>query len=263
MGIIIGGNTLSGNDFNPSGYTVTPSVVTRGLVLWLDAGNDSSYRNTSNYYDCGYGCQYYSSNPGCTNCNTQWKDMSGFGNDGTFQNGASISYNSASGGVIFFDGTNDYTSIGSSSTFAFGTGNFTLDVWIYPYNFSSYVHMIALPDQNTFALKANINDGAIYFYTPTYTTAGSTTGWTLTANTWNNVIFKRESSVGYAFLNGVSKGSKTGFTNNFSTQAMNIHYGGVSEFSSCGVSVIKVYNRSLTNDEIIQNFNNTRSRFGI
>ena len=45
MGIIIGGNTLSGN-FNNSGESQnTPSVVTDGLVLHLDAGINNSYIN--------------------------------------------------------------------------------------------------------------------------------------------------------------------------------------------------------------------------
>jgi len=76
MGIIVGGNSMSGH-FNYVGESQnTPNIVTDSLTFWLDPGNDASYRNSSNYYDCGYGCQYYASNPGCTNCNTQIKDMS-------------------------------------------------------------------------------------------------------------------------------------------------------------------------------------------
>ncbi len=264
MGIILGGNALGGLSFNTSGETANyPNVITDGIVLWLDAGNMSSYNNTNNYYDCGYGCQYYSSNPGCTNCNTQWKDISGYGNDGTLVNGASITYGYSSGGAIYFDGSNDYVSIPSSSTFAFGTGDFTLECWIYPMSFSTYTHMIALPDQGTFALKANVSDGAIYFYSPAWTSYGNTAGWTLSLNTWQQVIFKRESSTGYAFLNGVSKGSYGGFTNNFSTQSMNIHNGWGSEFTESNISIVRVYNRALSTSEIIQNFNNGRQRFGI
>ena len=43
MGIILGGNSLSGINFNTLGETPkTPNVVTDGMVLWLDAGNTSS-----------------------------------------------------------------------------------------------------------------------------------------------------------------------------------------------------------------------------
>ncbi len=172
-------------------------------------------------------------------------------------------YSSANGGSIVFDGTDDYITSPSSSNFAFGTGDFTLEIWIYPQSFSAYTHMIALPDQATFALKANVSDGAIYFYSPAYSTYGSTSGWTLTLNTWNHVVFKRESSVGYAFLNGASKGSKSGFTNSFSAQVLNIHNGWPGEFAQCRMSNIKIYNRALTAAEVQQNFNANRGRFGI
>jgi hypothetical protein len=206
------------------------------------------------------GTENFSSRP---NTNI-WYDMSGNGNNGTLTN-TPYHFIGADGtnGYMSFDGTDDYITSPSSSNFAFGTGDFTLEVWIYPQSFSTYTHMIALPDQATFALKANVSDGDIYFYSPGYLTYGSTSGWTLTLNTWNHVVFKRESSVGYAFLNGVSKGSKSGFTNSFSAQVLNIHNGWPGEFAQCRMSNIKIYNRALTAAEIQQNFNANRSRFGI
>ena len=206
------------------------------------------------------GTENFSSRP---NTNI-WYDMSGNGNNGTLTN-TPYHFIGADGtnGYMSFDGTDDYITSPSSSNFAFGTGDFTLEVWIYPQSFSTYTHMIALPDQATFALKANVSDGDIYFYSPAYGTYGSTSGWTLTLNTWNHVVFKRESSVGYAFLNGASKGSKSGFTNSFSAQVLNIHNGWPGEFAQCRMSNIKIYNRALTASEIQQNFNANRSRFGI
>ena len=71
MGIIIGGNTITGN-FSSSGDTQnTPTVVTRGLVLHFDTSNASSFDNSGYYYDCGYGCQYYTYNPGCSTCTSE------------------------------------------------------------------------------------------------------------------------------------------------------------------------------------------------
>ena len=190
-------------------------------------------------------------------------DLSGRGNFGTTAN--SPTYSSANGGSISFDGTDEYVTSPSSSLFAFGTGDFTLEVWIYPESFSTYTHMIALPSQDTFALKANVSDGAIYFFgnSPAYSTYGSISGWTLSLNTWNHVVFKRESSIGYAFLNGSSKGSKSGFTNNFSAQVLNIRNGHPSEYAQCRISIAKIYNRALTAAEIQQNFNALRGRYGI
>ena len=166
---------------------------------------------------------------------------------------------------LYFQGSStSYLKIPNTNDFDFGTGDFTLEMWIYPQSFSTYTHMIALPNQDTFALKANVSDGVIYFYSPSWTTYGYTSGWTLAINTWQQVIFKRESSTGYAYLNGDSKGSRGSFTNNFSAQILNIHNGYYgNEMAECKMAIIRIYNRALTSDEITNNFNNGRQRFGL
>jgi hypothetical protein len=59
------------------------NVVTSNLVLFLDASNIISYPTTG----------------------TVWKDLTTNGNNGTLQNG--VSFSSANGGILTFDGTND------------------------------------------------------------------------------------------------------------------------------------------------------------
>lgn len=217
-----------------------PRVVTSGLILALDAADTNSYPGSG----------------------TAWYDLSPSSLGATLTNGAAYSSNNS--GVIYFDTTDDYAAIASSNAFAFGTGDFALDVWIYPTQLSNtYTHMLALPDQNTFALKANVNDGQIYFYSSAFTTYGSTSGWTLVQNAWNHVVFVRASSVAYAYLNGEAKGSKSGFTNSFSAQVLNIHNGYGSEFAEAYMGPIKIYNRALSPAEILQNFNASKGRFGL
>lgn len=224
-------------------YIASRGIAQGGLVLNLDTGVSASYPGS-----------------GIT-----WTDLSGNGNHCTLYN--SPTYSASNGGILTFDGTNDYAQANSSSTFAFGTGNFTLEVWIYPQSFASYTHMIALPDQGTFALKASRTgdgvEGSIYFYSPAYSTSGSTPGWILTLNRWQHVVFKRESSVGYAYLDAALAGSKPGFTNNFTAQLLNIHNGWASEFTQCSIANVRIYNRSLSDAEIKQNFDALRNRFGV
>lgn len=216
-----------------------PNIIQSGLVLSLDAGNVRSYPGSG----------------------TTWRDVSSYGHVATLTNGAAYSNNNS--GVAYFDNTNDYATVPSSNTFAFGTGDFTLDVWINPTQLSStYTHMLALPDQGTFALKAEVNTGNIYFYSPSFTTYGSTSGWTLVQNTWNHVVLVRAASIAYAYLNGESKGTKSGFSNNFSAQVLNIHNGWPGEFVEAYMGPIKIYNRALLASEILQNYNMTKSRFG-
>lgn len=185
------------------------------------------------------------------------------GNSGTGQAVNGMSFSNANAGSLAFDGVDDYITTPASTPLTFGTGDFTLEVWIRAESFSSYTHMIAMPNQGTFALKANVSNGEIYFYSPTYTTYGSTPSWNLVINAWQQVVFKREASVGYAFLDGQARGSATGFTNNFSANVLNIHNGWGAEFTQCKMSVIRIYNRALSTAEITRNFNATRSRYGL
>jgi hypothetical protein len=165
---------------------------------------------------------------------------------------------------IVFDGTDDYIVTTTSIPSNFGTGDFTIEVMIYPQSFISYTHMVALPDQNTFALKADIGNGIIYYYDPSFTTYGSTSGWTLTLNQWNHVVLVRSGNVAYAYLNGASKGSKTGFNTNLSsTQIVNIGNGGTSEHTPKKINLVKIYNTALSADQVKQNYQQYKTRFNL
>ena len=84
-----------------------PNVVEDALVLALDAGNTKSYPGSG----------------------TTWTDTVG-GNTGTLTNGPT--YNPDNGGAIVFDGTNDYVTIPDSEDLEFGSGDFTIEAYIYP-----------------------------------------------------------------------------------------------------------------------------------
>ncbi len=260
MGIILGGNTFDAIDFNPSGEAASPALVTRGLALWVDAGNNASYANTSNYYDCGYGCQYYASNPGCTNCNTQWKDMSGNGTDGTLVNGTAINYDTG-GGSMFFDGSNDYVTF-SNANLIHGTANWTYSAWI---NFSSTPGLGTIFENGswTSCLLIRFETNGITIYS-----MGSYWGkFTLnpSLNTWYKVDFVRNGNTVYYFLNGVNT-SSFGFTANISPSSnlyigMSQHAAGQCFHGRIGQA--QIYTRALSDAEILQNFNNGRIRYGV
>ena len=81
-----------------------PSIVTNGLVLCLDAGNQLSYPGTG----------------------TTWNDLSRNGNNGTLTNGPVFN----SGGSMVFDGVDDYISTNTNSSLTqAGSIQFTAEIW--------------------------------------------------------------------------------------------------------------------------------------
>jgi hypothetical protein len=174
---------------------------------------------------------------------------------------SNISYNSNGG--LTFDGTDDYISVSAIPALAFGTGDFTAEVMINPASFSSYTHMVALRQQDRFALKANVSDGAIYYYDPNFNTYGQTPGWTLSLNQWNHVVLVRQGGTAYAYLNGISRGSVGGFNSNFTETQMNIGWGWGGEFTNKQIGVVKMYNRALSANEISQNYSHYKTRFNL
>ena len=67
----------------------SPSIVTTGLVMCLDAANQRSYPGSG----------------------TVWTDVSGNGKNGTVTN--SPTYSAANGGIFILDGVNDYIALPS------------------------------------------------------------------------------------------------------------------------------------------------------
>ena len=261
MGIIIGGNTFEGTDFNPTGETGNIiNVVTRGLVLWLDAGNNASYANTSNYYDCGYGCQYYSSNPGCTNCNTQWRDISGYGNDGTIQNGTPISYNNG-GGAFAPTASNHGIQVTNSSSLinlktSQGGSGLTVLVWAISNGGTagSWRKLIGHGDgDNYIDLYQNPSGywaqecGASLYVDGVSVSNGS---YYMPGSGWH--------------LWGATSSNSGTLTNPTQTLTIGNEPNLTSYPWTIGeIAVVQIYNRVLTTNEMVQNFNNGRQRFGV
>jgi len=265
MGIIVGGNSMSGH-FNYVGESQnTPNTVTSDLRLWLDAANNASYINSSNYYDCGYGCQYYASNPGCTNCNTQWKDMSGNGYDGTLNGGMGLSGTVAGGGSMFFDGVNDNVTIPAASI---PTGNqLTFCVWNYGITnpSSSVIECRDSGGSRTLNVHLPWSNTNIYFDCGGDRLSQAVTNAEYQG--WNHWCFTKNASTGVMVIyrNGAVWASSTGNVGTIATTtAARIgSYAVDTTYHNAYVAVVQLYSRTLTATEIIQNFNNERQRFGI
>jgi hypothetical protein len=116
-------------------------------------------------------------------------------------------------GSMKFDGTGDYLIGEPNLTGVFGTGNFTIEAWVYTTASSGTqcVFDTRFTDASTAGCFFGLySSNAVLFYT----SATVLTGGTVTANTWNHIAAVRSGTTVTVYLNGTSVASGTR-SNNF------------------------------------------------
>jgi len=232
-------------------YSPDENIVTNGLVFNSDSGRPSSYPGTG----------------------TAIYDLSGSGYTGTLTNGPAFS--SLNGGLISFDGSNDYINISSTNMLTFGTNPFTIDFWIYTTSGSGIRTILSnYSDYNT--------DYSTYFYMGIYTYEvlsmtnkvllldstgnfiNNSFGADITTNQWTHVAFTRSGNDLNCYKNGVLVSSATK-SNNFSGSRASKIGGGVASIAAFPgyLPSTKIYNRALTAQEVLQNYNAIKNRYGL
>jgi len=225
------------------------SIVTNGLVLYLDAANRISYVSGS----------------------TTWNDLSGFNNSGSLVNGPT--FNSNDGGGIVFDGTDDWINLGTNSSHIF-TSSYSISIWLKNTTTTSTNEFIILCGVGTlnggqlnYAIR-KISSAYIWYLsdgTNIYQFVSNATLNTLPTN----IVFNMDSNGSVSiYVNGVLDKSSTSFYSNYvgtrNTLAISgIVYGGGANFFSGIIYQTLMYNKSLTVSEITQNYNATKARFGL
>jgi len=248
------------------GFYRGPKIVTDGLVLSLDAGNEKSYSGSG----------------------TTWFDKSGNGNNGTLVNGPT--FNSDNGGSIVFDGVNDYVICGNTVG-NFGTSNFTINFYFKTTDSGFPATFIAKSAGSNPRLDYGwlINNGssANNLGFATATTTGSwgsigsysvqTSGTSIRDGLWKmaTIVGDRTQSDITIYINGIQRTlqnyvGKSAFST-LGNIANNLNYT-VGAESDTGISPVPIeasisnvqtYNRALTAEEILQNYNATKSRFNL
>lgn len=207
-------------------------IVKDGLVLYLDASSPNSYN----------------SNFGLTT----WKDISGNGNNGTLVNGPT--FNSGNGGSIVFDGSNDYVSIPS---FSF-TEDFSVNFW----------EMLTFGTGNNQGVIGNVGagddinhyGGKVRLYNRTADSDAIVAITSVSLNIYYNYTFTRTGTSYKIYTNGVLDNLNTYPV--FSWDVSAIGSGNAGYFRG-KIPLIHLYSRALTAQEVLQNYNATKSRFGL
>lgn len=234
--------------------TVTTPIVTNGLVLNLDASRSSSYAGAG----------------------TTWTDISGNSNNGTLTNGPV--FGTASVSTITFDGVNDYVSIAGLANYLNNKTKFSYETWFKVNSTTSFGTLFSFGNNDNYSndiiffvldnqICAQINNGA---------DGGAVAGFTSTG--WNNMcVIYDGAQTGNAnrlklYLNGVQQTLSFGSYNvpasTSNTSMVNAGLGaystgGWNNFISGSIATSRLYTVSLTDSEVLQNYNATKSRFGL
>jgi hypothetical protein len=225
------------------GLDHSPIIVTDGLVLYFDGANRRSYSGSGN---------------------TTF-DLSGFGNTGTLFNG--IGFSSANQGTFFFDGTNDYILVNGNT--ANRPSEMTIMCNLYARNTRPEEIVITQNEGNGYRFMTKVysgNTGVNWGFRPAGNAeAPEYQGSTLVINNWYNLAITYTASSLKLYKNSVLELNQS---NPYTlTHGGNIFIGygigGAQKYLDGNLSNIFIYNRALTSQEIVQNYNATKKRYGL
>ena len=240
MSVILNGN-VTGN----GRFVFGPDVVTNGLVFYLDAANPLSYPGTG----------------------TNWTNINGSSFNGTLTNGPT--FNSNNLGNIVFDGVNDYVNMPEIIS---PSNDFTADIWFNSSSISTfqcpiYIRSAASP---TDYLVVTLFNSKILASKDGNTASSKKSSTNLLSNVWYNaVVTKTSSNITSIYINSVNEttlavGGEYLGANTAGFQIANDYiFGGILIPFIGRISNVKLYNRVLTQTEVLQNYNAIKGRFGL
>jgi hypothetical protein len=220
------------------GLNHSPSLVTSGLVLALDAANQKSYPGSG----------------------TTWNDLSGLGNTGTL---GSQTYNSANG-TLTFTGTQR---VDTTTTFTIIEGTFL--AWIKRNGTQTdYTGILFSRAGAATGMDFTTSQNLGYHWNDTFSTYGWISGLIIPDSTWCMVAITVNSTTGTAYL--CQSSGITTAVNAVSHSLVSVFKLTVGQDTASSlrcfigdIGPVMFYNRALTSNEITQNFNAQRGRFGI
>ena len=223
-----------------------PSItlyVSEDLQFYVDAGLPESYSGTG----------------------TTWYDISGNSRNLTMD---SLSYSSNNGGYIIFDGSHTADSVATYSI-NFSNG-FTVESvakfsgsqyeGLFAFNSPSDADWINIQAQSGTNIRWEIEGGETSF----------TSSNSLTSSTWYHFTCVYEgdsnntSGTARIYINGVENGTASLSANRTGQiQTSNFKLGEHDGYLTGNIALSRMYNKVLTPMEVLQNFNATRSRYGL
>ena len=245
-------------------YQAKRGIVQDGLVFNIDAAVKDSFNSVS------------------------WDDIKG-GKSGTLVNMSSSNFNKEKGGVLDFDGTDEYVTFGTSD--ALITQDASVSTWIYTransgrvishnwnFTYNEFGWAVHLGSSNWSAVTNQASatwmssDNAANYNASACVQSNASS---IPLNQWFNLtITKSGANVSIYLDNSLIKtgtvpssiayaGSASNKTLVIGTNIFDFYVDFFGDEFNGRIGSINIYNRALTSDEIARNYNATRHRFGV
>lgn len=225
------------------GFYRGPKIVTEGLVLYLDAANPKSYIGSG----------------------TTWNDLTTNYYNGTLINGPT--FDTGNKGSIVFDGVDDIATV---DTVDFNS-NTTWCAWVNRSSIINTYNMFMGKSLPYFGIRSN----NLVIFSNKIGGVQRTLQSTLLDSPdgeWYNLSFTTNfdgtNTTMKVFVNGEETDSGSWAGSYSTSSGVKFTLGDGRNTSTWypfngKISLIKVYNKTLSSEEILQNFNATKSRFGL
>ena len=226
-----------------------PNIIEDGLVLALDAGNNKSA-------PVGIG--------------TIWDDISGNNNTVSGIDPSYDMFQSYAGGVFSFDGLNEEIYLNDSESLRFTNALFSINVWIYIDSLSNSFPIINKRGQNEldnldYSFEVS-SDGKVRWIIDSDLVCETATGLIEQGN-WYNLTATHDGNTAKIYINGVQSVSVSSNKSFLSFKSVLIRIGYAfstwpSKVYGMGkISIISMYDRPLTPQEVSQNYNAIKGRY--
>lgn len=225
-----------------------PRIVTNSLVFHVDAADIKSYSKSG----------------------TVWNDRSGKKNNGTLVNG--VGYHSGNGGSLVFNGANNRGVQVAGTNLSLN--QMTISSWNYSTNYNQNGFMFEKTTNGAvdtqYSLFYNGNN-TIYYRTKGLSTEDLGVNTTLAGvinNQWNNIVATFDGVNKKIYVNGIVKQISATLTNTITQNTTGPAYIGVygnfgGYFFNGKIAQTHIHNRALSSQEIIENFDTTKSKFNL
>jgi hypothetical protein len=218
-------------------FNYSPKIITDGLVLYLDAANTKSYPGSG----------------------TTWNDLSRGGNNGILTNGPT--FDPSNGGSIVFDGSGKRATLLSP----FGQSGFTtVSIWynrIEANSSTSWRTLFATTGSNIHHLISQATTRVLGIFDGSFRSFGYTPQ--IDGKFHNYTVIYNSATNATLYVDGVFISTISIILNLATSTIGSIGNWTGNNYWAGNIASTQIYNRALTVDEILQNYNATKTRFGL